>query len=86
MNMIQTTGATEALVEAGRRYFALEHPYTGKPAPSPKRGETFKLVEALKPTIVSLEVCKALNVTYPPILLTYKGQASGAVVQQVFNL
>lgn len=53
---------------------------------SPKKGETFKLVEALKPTVITLEVCKALSLAYPPVLLTYVGQESGATVRSQFNL
>lgn len=55
-------------------------------AASPKHGETFKLAEALKPKTSVLEVCKAMGFAYPPLLLTYKGQASGALVRQELHL
>ena len=75
MNFIQTTGDAQPIADDGRRF-----------AVSPKRGETFKLVEALKPKTIVLEVCKGMGFAYPPVLLTYKGQVSGALVQQEFHL
>lgn len=75
MNYIQTTGLTQPIIDDGRR-FEIE----------PKRGEIFKLIGALKPKTTVLEVCKALGFAYPPILLTYKGQTSGALVYKEFNL
>lgn len=53
---------------------------------SPKRGETFKLTEALRPRIIVLEVAKALGLQYPPILLTYTGQTSAFLVRKEFRL
>lgn len=53
---------------------------------SPKRGETFKLVDALRPTTLVLETAKALNLMYPPVLLTYKGQVSNVLVRQEYHL
>jgi hypothetical protein len=52
----------------------------------PQKGELFKLVDALKPTTLTLEVCKAHGWAYPPVLLTYKGAVTGSVVRSVFNL
>lgn len=51
----------------------------------PQKGELFKLVGALKPTDLTLKVCKAHGWTYPPLLLTYKGAVTGTLVQSVFN-
>ena len=76
MNFIQITGYAQPIADDGRRFAVV----------SPKRGETFKLVEALKPKTIVLEVCKAMGFAYPPVLLTYKGQVSGALVKQEFHL
>lgn len=51
-------------------------------APSP--GEMFKLVEALVPTRMSIEVAKAYNLAAPPYLLTYRGRNTGAIVRTMF--
>lgn len=77
MNFIQTTGDAQPIADDDDgRCFAV----------SPKKGEVFKLVDALKPKVIVLEVCKAMGFAYPPVLLTYKGQVSGALVQQEFHL
>jgi hypothetical protein len=57
-----------------------------KTKPSPKKGELFKLSEALKPSVISLEVCKAQGLYNPPVLLTYTGNETGAEVRTQFAL
>jgi len=50
----------------------------------PRPGEMFKLVEALVPTRMSIEVAKAYNLDAPPYLLTYRGRDTGAIVRTMF--
>lgn len=50
----------------------------------PRPGEMFKLVEALIPTRMSIEVAKAWNAEALPYLLTYRGRETGAIVRTMF--
>lgn len=50
----------------------------------PRPGEMFKLVEALVPTRIHIEVAKAWNIEALPYLLTYCGRETGAIVRTMF--
>lgn len=56
------------------------------PNASPKRGEKFKLTEVHKPSILTMALCEIYGFLRPPLLLTYRGQTSGAVVRSQFDL
>jgi hypothetical protein len=83
--MIASSGVADAFVKvtgAGQRFRVTDY----KTKPSPKKGELFKLSEALKPSVIALEVCKAWGLCNPPVLLTYTGNETGAEVRTQFAL
>jgi hypothetical protein len=77
---------SEAMREASTAIEKFGAVFDKKNKPSPKKGELFKLSEALKPSVIALEVCKAWGLPNPPVLLTYTGNETGAEVRTQFAL
>jgi hypothetical protein len=90
MKMEEITAAfargSEVMLEASTAMEKFGAVLEQKTKPSPKKGELFKLSEALKPSVITLEVCKALGLRNPPVLLTYTGNETGAEVRTQFVL